>query len=318
MACGESNTIDGNHSPTIPASGNQAGTLSIDISDSPMSGVVGVIIQLNELVMTDELNNQHRYSLKDRKFNLLDYQGKKSIRIVDGLSVPTGNYHDVHMTVIAGDGNNGCYVEDGQGIHPMQVQEGVLPLMNFSVSANQHQSFTMEIGLYLGLNHDDDHNYTLRHHGSWSVDNHVMGHLLGEMDPQWIADCETANAVMLPASGSFSHLAYLYPDSVNSLAQMGDMHDSTPEGHVAPIAVAPLRQDTSGHWFFEMGYLPEGMYRVGYSCLGNLDNPHADDIQHGSFSMFADAGFVRISAGVNGGTETVMQCGNGNGGHHGG
>ncbi|MCL2918058.1 DUF4382 domain-containing protein [Shewanella litorisediminis] len=318
IACGESNNTDDNLSPNIPATGNQTGTVSIAISDSPMKGVVGVIIQLDELVMTDESNIQHRYSLKDKNFNLLDYQGKQSITIVDGLSIPVGNYHNVHMSVIAGDGNNGCYVEDGQGIHPMQVQDGMLPLMDFSVSANQHHAFTMEIGLYMGLNRDGDFNYTLRHFGSWSVNNTSMGHLLGEMDPQWIADCEAGNAVTLPPSGSFSHLAYLYPSSVTRLEQMGDVHDSGSNGHVAPIAVSPMRQDRSGNWFFEMGFLPEGTYRVGYSCLGHLDNPNMDDIQNGSFSMFADAGTVTIRAGANGGSQTVIQCGKGNGGHHGG
>ncbi|MCH1930931.1 DUF4382 domain-containing protein [Shewanella sp. A25] len=317
VACGDTNT-ETSASPSFPVGEDKTGTVSIAISDAPMKGVVGVILQLDELVMTDEANIQHRFSLQNTRFNLLNYQGSQSATIVDELSIPVGNYHDVHFSVIAGDGNNGCYVEDGQGIHPMQVEDGQLPLMNFTIAENQHYSFTMEVGLYMGLNHDQDYHYTLSHDGSWTINNAAMGHLLGEMDPQWIAECEANNAAKLPVGGEFSHLIYLYSNRVSGLEQMGDVHEVMANDHAIPITVAPLKQDNQGNWYFGMGYLPAGTYRVGYSCLGDFDNPHTDDIQTGSFSMFADAGAVTIKAGTHGGSQTVMQCGMGNGGHHGG
>ncbi|QYJ80451.1 DUF4382 domain-containing protein [Shewanella acanthi] len=317
VACGGSDDKS-SVSPTIPATAVPTGTVSIAISDSPMKGVVAVMLQLDELVMTDAANIEHHYSLQHKRLNLLNYPGSQSATIVDGLSIPVGDYHNVYMSVIAGDGNNGCYVEDGQGIHPMQVEDDQLPLMNFSVADNQHSRFTMEVGLYMGLNHDQNYNYTLSHHGSWSINNAVMGHLLGEMDPQWIAECEANHAAMLPSGGVFTHLVYLYSNRVTSLAQMGDMHDSMNSDHAIPITVAPLKQDSAGNWYFAMGYLPAGTYRVGYSCLGDFDNPHTDDMQNGSFSLFADAGTVTIKTGTHGGSQTVMQCGMGNGGHHGG
>lgn len=317
MACGGSDT-NNNPSPNIPTTGSPTGTLSIALSDAPMKGVTRVMLQLDELVMTDESNVQHHYSLQGQHVDLMDYQGSHSLKVVDGLTIPVGNYHNVYMSVIQGDGNNGCYVEDGQGIHALQVQDGMIPLMDFELAANQHHSFTTEIGLYMGLNQELEHNYRLSHQGSWSVNNQFMGHLFGEMDPQWIAECETQHSAMLPANAEYMHLAYLYPSSVTGLAQMGDINDVMSAGHISAIGVAPLRQDNTGNWFFEMGYLPEGTYRVGYSCLGDLDDPHRDDINDGLFSMFADAGTVTIHAGAEGGSQTVMQCGRGNGGHHGG
>lgn len=318
VACGGNSDTSNNPSPNTPTTGSSTGTLSIALSDAPMRGVTGVMLQLDELVMTDESNVQHHYSLQGQHVDLIDYQGSHSLKVVDGLTMPIGNYHNVYMSVIQGDGNNGCYVEDDQGIHAMQVQDGRIPLMDFAVVANQHHSFTAEIGLYMGLHQDQEHNYTLSHHGSWSVNNRYMGHLLGEVDPQWIAECETQHSAMLPVNSEYMHLAYLYPNTVTSLTQMGDVNDAMSAGHISAIAVAPLRQDSAGNWYFEMGYLPEGTYRVGYSCLGDLDDPHRDDINSGLFSMFADAGTVTIDAGADGGSHTVMQCGRGNGGHHGG
>lgn len=318
-ACGGGSGGSSNNSvtPTNPTTPEQTGSVTVALTDSPMSGVTAVELQLNELVMTDASGVEHRYSLGDMRFNLMDYQGSDSINVVDGLSIPVGDYHDVYMTVVQGDGNNGCYVEDGQGIHALQVQDDELPLMDFSVAADQQYSFTMEVGLYMGLNHDSNYNYSLSHEGSWSVNNMSMGHLMGNVDPQWIASCESTNAALTPTSGMFSHMAYLYPDTVTSLAQMGDVYAAPTDGRVAPVAVAPMQEDSAGNWYFAMGYLPAGTYRVGYSCLGDLDNPTTDDTTNGSFTMFENAGSVTIDPGTTGGTQTVMQCGMVSGGHYG-
>ncbi|MDF0535880.1 DUF4382 domain-containing protein [Shewanella sp. A32] len=294
------------------------GTLSVAISDSPMTGVTAVGLQLGELVMTDGNGIEHRYALGEMNFNLMNYQGADSITVVNGLPLSEGQYQNVYMTVIQGDGNNGCYVEDGQGRHALQVQDGKLPLMNFNISANHQYSYTLEVGLYMGLDRDYDYNYNLSYDYSWSVDNLYMGHLIGEMDPQWIADCETTYAALAPVGGEFTHLAYLYPDTVTSLSQMADVYDAPATGMVAPIAVAPLKQDDDGNWYFGLGYLPEATYRIGYTCLGHLDYPASDDITDGPFVIFADAGAVTIDGGPSGGQATIHVCGMGNGGHHGG
>lgn len=319
-ACALLAACDGGSSnePAPTPQPTETGTLSLAVSDAPMSGVTAVGLHLHELVMTDSNGVEHRYSLGDMTMNLLDYPGKLSHTVVDNMALPVGSYHNVYMTVVQGDGNNGCYVEDGQGRHALQVQDGQLPLMDFSVASGQHYGYTMEVDLYLGLQHDNQYDYSLNHDGMWAVNNMSMGHLLGEMDPQWVAQCEADNAALAPVGSVFTHLAYLYPATVTSMSQMADVSATPAAGRTAPIAVAPLRQDDQGNWYFGMGFLPAGTYRVGYSCLGHLDDPQVDDTTNGSFSMYADAGSVTIDAGTTGGTETVHRCGMGNGGHHGG
>jgi hypothetical protein len=94
------------------------------------------------------------------------------------------------------------------------------------------------------------------------------------------------------------------------------MGTTPPAGLTAPLSVSRLLQTTDGDWYFAMGYLPEGNYRVGYSCLGHLDDPILDDISTGPFVMYEDAGSIAIESGPLGGQQTVHECGNGNGGHH--
>jgi len=293
------------------------GQLSLAISDSPMAGVSHLGLVLNELVMTDAAGVIHTHDLKDMAFNLLDYQGMDSHMVVSGIDLPLGNYHDAYISIHQGDGNQGSYIENGQGRHGLNVVDGRLPVMNFELTQGQHLSLTMEIDLYRGLSYHQDQ-YELNHQGMSSVDNRYMGHLLGEVDPQWIADCESTYSGTAPIGGQFTHLAYLYPNTVTGISQMADMGTTPTTGSTAPSTVSPMMKDINGNWHFAMGYLPAGEYQVGYSCLGHLDDPIADDISNGPFVIFKDAGSITIETGSQGGQETVHECGNGNGGYHGG
>lgn len=308
-ACG-SDTTD-----VVPETLN--GQFSLAVSDSPMAGVSHVGMVVSELVMTDSSGIVHRHDLEDMTFNLLDYQGTNSHMVISGIDLPEGQYHDVHINVIQGDGNQGCYVEDGQGRHGLQITDGHLPVEDFEIVAGQHHSMTLEIDLYRGLSHEQGE-YHLNHESMWSIDNRHMGHLLGEVDPQWIADCEATHAGEAPIGGQFNHMAYLYSSDVTHIDHMADMGTTPPDGMTAPAAVTRMMQDSDGNWYFAMGYLPEGDYRIGYSCLGHMDDPIADNTSGGEFQMFKDAGSITVDAGSAGGQENVHVCGNGNGGHHGG
>lgn len=293
------------------------GKLSLGISDSPMSGVSHLGLVLDELIMTDAAGVILRHDLQDMSFNLLNYQGIDSHMVISGIDLPQGRYHDAYITVHQGDGSQGCYLENGQGRHGLHVTDGLLPIHDFELTAGQHLSLTMEIDLYRGLSYHQGQ-YKLNHDGISSVDNRYMGHLIGEVDPQWIADCESTYSSLAPIGGQFTHLAYLYPKTINGISQMGDMGSIPPSGRTSPSAVSPMMQDINGNWYFTMGYLPAGEYRVGYSCLGHLDDPIADDISGGQYVMFKDSGTITIETGSQGGQETIHECGNGNGGHHGG
>ncbi|MEH6464442.1 MAG: DUF4382 domain-containing protein [Shewanella psychromarinicola] len=306
----------GDSAETPPVQVLPQGQFSLAISDSPMAGVTHVGMVMGELVMTDAAGVIHRHDLQNMAFNLLDFQGINSHLMVESIDLPQGQYHDAYVTTQQGDGNDGCYVEDGQGRHGLHVTNGQLPVSNFEIVANQHLAITMEIDLYRGLSQEQGR-YNLSTQAMWSINNRQMGHLLGEVDPQWIADCETAYPNLTPTGGQFNHLAYLYPEEVTNINQMADMGTNPPAGLTPPTAVSPMMEDIDGNWYFAMGYLPAGNYRVGYSCLGHLDDPISDDMTSGAVVMFKDSGSITIETGTLGGQETVHECGNGNGGHHG-
>lgn len=303
-ACG------GSDSSNDPIADTKFGTVNIAISDSPMSEISKVDLVLDQLVMTDEHNKVHTYKMGLHRFNLLDYQGMTSRRVISDLQLPAGHYHDVHFTLVNGDEADGCAIENGHGRLPLMVEDGHLPLHDFVLNEHDSLSLTMEIDLYRSM-HFNNNQYQLNHSGIYSVDDRYMGHLNGEMDSQWIADCEISHAAQAPVSGQFYHMAYLYPSNATNIEQMADVRPDKTDGKFSPVAVSPIHQDRNGDWSFAIGHLPVGNYRVGYTCLGHLDDPAQDDINQSQFSLFKDAGSVTIKEG---GQATTHRCGNGHGG----
>lgn len=306
-ACG------GSDDTPAPTTEPAVGIVNIAISDAPMNQVSKVELVLDKLIMTDKDGTVHQHDMGQHRFNLLDFQGMESHEVINALELPAGHYHDVHFTLINGDQSDGCAIENSQGRLPLMVENNRLPLDDFMLNEHENLFLTMEIDLYQSMHLNDDQ-YHLNHYGIYSVDNKKMGHLIGEMDPQWIADCETTHSDKAPIGGQFYHMAYLYQNNVTNLTQMADMSSTRNDGKFSPVAVAPIHQDMNGDWSFAMGYLPAGDYHIAYTCLSHLDDPVTDDISQGTFSLFQDAGSVTIE---NDGQETTHQCGNGHGNHGG-
>ncbi|WP_417347543.1 DUF4382 domain-containing protein [Ferrimonas sp.] len=307
---------DGGSNGPSPPKGT--GTLTVTISDSPMDDVDLVWLSMGELVMIDEHGLEHRYAVHNPDFDLLSFQGMDSHPLITRLNIGEGHYHNVHLTIHPGTGNQGSAVENGQGRHGLKAESGYLPLADITIENGQHLTHTMDVDLYRGM-HQTSEGFELRHMGISSIDFHNMGHLIGEMDPQWLADCEMEFSSRSLSGGEFKHLAYLYPDVVSDIKQMADSSIDRNDQRVLPIAVSPVYEDSLGDWHFVMGYLPEGSYRVGYSCLGHLDDPQTDDINEGEFVIYRDGGSLTVETGENGGHQNVHECGNGHsGGGHGG
>lgn len=299
-------------SDSPPAQGN----LSVSISDSPMSDVSHVRLVLDEIVMTDFEGTEHHFSLDGMAFNLMDYRGMNSFPVLNNLSLSPGAYHDVYMTLREQQGNEGSWIENMNGRFDLMVDDGRLPLENFNIVADEDFHMTMEIDLFLSLVEHDNY-FQLHHEGIYSVDNRRMGHLIGEVDPDWIIDCEVENAYLSLGDGSFRHMAYLYGTNTTSLVHMGDISSARVDQLMTPIAVSPIEQDNEGNYHYQIGYLPTGDYLMGYSCLGHLDDPQNDDINNGQFSLYYFSGSITIESGTMGGSQNVHHMGEGHGGHGG-
>ncbi|SDK02815.1 hypothetical protein SAMN04488540_11793 [Ferrimonas sediminum] len=183
---------------------------------------------------------------------------------------------------------------------------------------NEALSFTLEVDLRHALLLDDEGSYTLDIHGMRWVDNRYMGHLNGVVDEALINDCEADHPGLANQDGSFIHVAYLYPQST-AIETMDDIALTAETGKVLPTTTAPIYQMHDGNWHFQVGYLAEGEYQLGYTCLGHLDQPSSNEGADSDFNIYDDGGAITINSGPNGGYNNNCQMGQGgySGGGHG-
>ncbi|WP_417348887.1 DUF4382 domain-containing protein [Ferrimonas sp.] len=308
-ACGGS----GDSTPPKQPEPKPEGVVSIAISDAPVDEVSSVVLQLDSIDLT--LRYQGGYGevvsldLSERMVDLLQYQGEDAAWLVEDQSIPAGEYM-AHLNVVDGSGDTGSYVEDGRGKHPLDIVQPRLPLGPITVVEGEAVSFTLDVELRNALLFDEVRGFSLDVRGMRWVDNRYMGHLNGLVDEALLNDCEADHAGLAAGDGSFTHVVYLYPQG-SAIETMDDMAPEAESGKVLPTATAPIFQMYNGNWRFQMGYLPEGDYQLGYTCLGHLDQPDTNEGTDSNFEIYDDGGAISIVRGANGGYNNNCQMGQG-------
>ncbi|TKB48862.1 DUF4382 domain-containing protein [Ferrimonas sediminicola] len=308
-ACGGS----GDSTPLNQPDPKPEGVVSIAISDAPVDNVSSVVLQLSSIDLT--LRYQGGYGevvnidLSDQEVDLLQYQGDAAAWLIEEQSIPAGEYM-AHLNVVDGSGDIGSYVEDGNGKHPLDIIQPHLPLGAITVLEGEAASFTLDVELRNALLFDEVNGYSLDIRGMRWVDNRYMGHLNGLVDQALIDACEADHADLARQDGSFTHVAYLYPTG-SAIEAMDDMALEAEAGKLLPTATAPILQMYNGDWRFQMGYLPEGEYQLGYTCLGHLDQPDTNEGIGSNFEIYDDGGAITIIRGSNGGYNNNCQMGQG-------
>ncbi|BDY03030.1 DUF4382 domain-containing protein [Ferrimonas sp. YFM] len=306
--CGGSDSTPAPQDPEPPQA-----SLSVAVSDAPMDGAEAVVMAFHRMVLTPVGGGQaHNIDLSQHRVNMLDYQQDRAHWLFEDHPVPAGRYH-LRLEMEPGSGDQGSYVDDHQGRHALRMEQRHIDLGEMELGSGQHQGFTLEMDLRQGLYYDPEQGYGYGHNGWRWVDNQTMGHLMGSVDEAWIQACEADNADKAADGGVFYHTAYLYPAETGFEA-MDDMALEAEAAKVLPIATAYVHQLPDGSWGFGMGFLPEGEYQVGYSCLGHLDQPETNEDAESGFAFYGDGGSVIIDAGEYGGQRNGHRCGGQGGG----
>ncbi|WP_176819334.1 DUF4382 domain-containing protein [Ferrimonas sediminum] len=301
--------------PTLPTEEPVLQGLSIGVSDAPIDDVTAVVLKFDRIILTPagamgggyHGNGPLVLELANHHVDMLQFQEDASHWLLNDEQLPVGRY-DVRIEVLAGSGDQGSYVDDAQGRHPLYMVQNHINVGEIDIQEDGEHSYTLELDLRQSLHYDPETGYSLLYSGLRWVDNRTMGHLMGSIDSTWVEGCEADNAALADEAGQFSHVAYLYP-SGTTLEAMDDMAAEPESGRVAPIATSYVHQVMDGTWRFGMGFLPQGEYQVGYSCLGHLDLPESNETGAESFAIYGDGGTVVIDAGSGGGYRNGHHCG---------
>ncbi|MDY6945322.1 MAG: DUF4382 domain-containing protein [Pseudomonadota bacterium] len=184
------------------------------------------------------------------------------VRLFTGEELPEGNYTGVRL-LFDDDRADDAFVSTAAGTQfPLNLADGDYASLSFSIEDNDSssESFTLLLDLRQSLSFDDgDDEYTLT-----PVMRAVNSADMSRIDGNVSVNC--------PAGDDLSTGAvYLYdgedvrPDDIDGTG-------------VEPFATAPIFTGQNGNsFFYSLRYLPAGDYTLALSCIGNDEDPLADD-----------------------------------------
>lgn len=80
---------------------NQNGALSIALTDAPVDGATKVVVKFTAIEVKPQGGNALTFDIPDRSIDLLTLAGGGSTTILDGQTLPAGNYEWVRLLVAA-------------------------------------------------------------------------------------------------------------------------------------------------------------------------------------------------------------------------
>jgi len=266
-ACG-----GGNGGPAV----NQDGRLKLSITDAPFDDATSVVVQFSGVAFkrvgaTAEVIRV--LTPATRQIDLLKYQQGQAALLLDGVTLPAGEYEWVRLMVDNQQGVRDSYIlrttgEECELRVPSGAESGLKLNRGFTLPADGSIALTIDFDLrksihappgQRGAAPDCTQGYLMRP-TLRIVDDANVGAIAGTVDSMLItADC-------LPKVYVFSG-ADIVPDDIEEQA-------STPD--IDPLLVANVEfQDGAAAYGYRAAFIPPGTYTVAFTCSD--DDATADD-----------------------------------------
>ncbi|GEA59292.1 DUF4382 domain-containing protein [Vibrio comitans] len=280
------------------------GQFSLGVSDAPIDDVASVKVFYNRVVLLPvgsgepiefELSQDGEESIG---VDLPNYQGSNVAPLVTDQEVPAGDYKlclfaldgaemrdDLSHVIVGSDIDSGTHAPlqvQGDGTCPQGVGDepdaGVLYFnKTFSINAGNND-FVAEFDLRRGLKEPVGQNthYTIQRTSVQLINNLETGHIKGTVNLNVVDACDEAipdNAI------TAVNAVYVYPTEPEEVLDRANMvgFSATPtETEVAPITSANVNLAEDGVTYeYEVGFLGEGTYSLGYTCTAGEDTEEA-------------------------------------------
>ncbi|TKB51298.1 DUF4382 domain-containing protein [Ferrimonas sediminicola] len=302
------------------SSSPQTGQFGLAVSDAPVEQADEVVLFFNEVVLVPEDGGEPvTIDLSEDgpdSVDLLQYTGSDSATLVNGQVLPVGDY-TMCLYALDGDGSEQLsYVNtQDQGVVPLKVNskgscQGVQGNTDqagriffnrpFTINTGIN-NFVAEFNLRQGLvDPQGQEGMYIKPTAVQLVNLAGAGNIAGVLAEQQREACEADMASLLEVS-EFSHVAYLYAGE-RDRSTMGDLVGEA--GYpaesplVAPVATADISLDeASGEYRYEFGFIGEGNYSIGYSCVANFDLPESHETEEQDFTFYQHYTPVQVQPG---------------------
>ena len=273
-----------------------SGSLNLNITDAPIDidKVERVVVEFSGVEIKPADGPAISFDFTEKcdadpalcQIDLLAYANGASVPLLDGETVPSGQYNWLRLMVNAEPIVEDSYIDiNGQRYElriPSGAQTGLKLNRGFVVPAGGVADYTIDFDLRKSV-HDPvgkPEEYILRP-TLRMVDNSKTGTLKGNVDASYFAGGDCSGAV------------YVFDGSVAT----PDDEDGEGIGGPDPIASAMVADD--GVYAYTVSFLQEGDYLIAFTCDALADDPAVDD-DSGAVSFLGST-----TVGINANDDTV-------------
>jgi hypothetical protein len=244
------------------------GTLGVFVTDAPVDGAANVVVKFTSVEVKPVGGTAMMFDLTPaRSIDLLALQGGGSTALLDGVSLPVGNYEWVRLLVAAQQNVPDSYIQLRSGQqYPLYIpsgsESGLKLTRGFMVAAGARTNFTVDFDLRHSVIAPPGQapNYLLKP-VLRIVDNLQVGTLTGSVP-----------AALIPVGCT----PFIYVFSGSNVVP--DDMDLAPPPDVDPLVTVPVTLDNAtGKFSFKVPFLEVGSYTAAFTCDGAKDTPEGEE-----------------------------------------
>ena len=294
---GGSSPVAADPTPDDPA-GLRGGIVTVAITDGPMEDIDDLVLHVTHLDFGHANGDVTRLEIRGgpADIDVVALQNGITHDLVDHASLPAGEYHWLELGVDLDHSRIGL---SGGGHHGMRlaVADAFRVREAFAIREDQHREFILD--------------FDLRN----AVQRHRMGGMLGSQfrlhNGLRLMGIENAGGLTGTIDTSLIDInhpgcdpdiggnwAYLFHGNAS---EPDDLSSTETDGAAGPFALDRVElQNGNGEYRYHFAFLPEGSYRLAFSCSSDWDEPGDDDYPNdpdGRFHFQAFGDPVAVRAG---------------------
>lgn len=205
-----------------------------------------------------------------RCIDLLALQGGASELILDGVTVPAGDYNGIRLSVNAErDTLDSVLVDETGGWNSLWIpsgsQSGLKLNSTFTVGDEGRSDFIIDFDLRKSVNNPQGFpDYRLKP-SLKLIENSRSGALFGVVDTALIQADNCSNG----EDNTEGNSVYIFQGDVDPVDYRGEDTD--------PYTTAMVELNDNGDYVYRAAFLPVGTYTAAFTCQGASDDPEAAD-----------------------------------------
>ena len=270
--------------------------ITLNITDAPVDEADAVIVQFTSVTLRSSGNDDLVFEFDSPKsIDLLALQGMASQPLIENEVIPAGEYNQIRLAVNAEfDSVMDSYITVNSVDYELRVpggsQSGLKINTPFTVAAgstdisvaDENAVYTIDFDLRKSIvNPVGQPGYFLKP-VLRLVQNTNTGSVAGSVDSNLLLGTNCSDADPLTGNAVYVFAGSVIPDDFD-------------ETGVEPITTSLVSFDSnSGTYSYEVGYLVEGGYTLGFTCAADLD-----DENDNANVVFDVVDNITIEAGVN-------------------